>query len=249
MTRPRALLRPWPQLRHYSTGQQRELFRRVAQPVAVLTAHLPPRSLDPTGPAPTPATDAHGDDVREHNHGATLSSLTSISLSPPLVSFSLRLPSRLATHLASTPRPRFRVHLLSPREEDLARVFARQAPLPDSAAPSPSATTTQTDWSTEPAFDASVFRRLADDSNANATAAGLGSIECTVVHTVDLWRIDDADRTTTDRTDDADNRSQLFVARVESVKLGDRGESAGAGSLVWMEQQYRAIDSKEGASH
>ena len=36
------------------------------------------------------------------HHGATLSSFTSISLSPPLVSFSLRLPSRLATALQTS---------------------------------------------------------------------------------------------------------------------------------------------------
>ncbi|KAJ7846288.1 flavin reductase like domain-containing protein [Mycena leptocephala] len=36
-------------------------------------------------------------------HGATLSSFTSISMDPPLVSFALRIPSRMAASLNSSP--------------------------------------------------------------------------------------------------------------------------------------------------
>ncbi|CDZ96430.1 FMN-binding split barrel [Phaffia rhodozyma] len=56
------------------------LMRRVPQPVSIATVSV-------SHPSP-------------HFHGATLSSLTSIALAPlPLVAFSIRLPSRLASAL------------------------------------------------------------------------------------------------------------------------------------------------------
>ncbi len=61
----------------------RDLMRRAAQPVAVVTAL-----------------------TREgyRYHGATLSSFTSIALDPtPLVAFSLRMPSRLASAIKTIP--------------------------------------------------------------------------------------------------------------------------------------------------
>ncbi|GAA5834649.1 hypothetical protein JCM3766R1_003630 [Sporobolomyces carnicolor] len=249
MPRPRSFLRPWPQPRSYSTNRvspsstalQRELFRRVAQPVAVLTAHIPRG----------PETDATADSRQpgsvgsaRHNYGATLSSLTSISLSPPLVSFSLRLPSRLANHLSASPshdeEPRsFRVYLLSPAQEDLARLFARQAPLPAPAVPSP-----ETNWAVEPKFDAAVFERLETDPKV------LGWMDCKVVERVNLWEIGQQrrpgravpDRSSPEEEEDVAKttmRSQLFIASVDEVKLGENGE--GKGSLVWAEQNYRSI--------
>ncbi|GAA5933354.1 uncharacterized protein JCM15063_001291 [Sporobolomyces koalae] len=235
MPRPRGLLRAWPQLRSYSSSPaqdvpalQRELFRRVAQPVAVLTAHIPPiASDDYANPTPT----------LKHNHGATLSSLTSISLSPALVSFSLRLPSRLASHLAKTARngansaPAFKLHLLSKEQEDFARLFARQAPLPAPALPS-----ADTDWSIEPKFDSETFEVI--------EKASLGLMECRVVKTVDLWEIG------TEQQDDKQAsrkgtamRSQLFIAQVQKVQLGETGHESG--SLVWVEQGYKAVGSNE----
>ncbi|GAA5981586.1 hypothetical protein JCM5350_008033 [Sporobolomyces pararoseus] len=232
MPRPRTLLRPWPQLRYCSTRTsidpsilQRELFRRVAQPVAVLTARLPQANADEASRSPQNSLET----PIEHNHGATLSSLTSISLSPPLVSFSLRLPSRLATYLSSsrpsTSSPSFRVYLLSPEQEDQARLFARQAPLPAPAIPSP-----ETNWSIEPKFDSKVFREL---ENGNGL---LGWMDCKIVKTVNLWEIE-RDGTTEDQGKAM--KSQLFIAKVEKVKLGENGE--GKDSLVWIEQNYRAI--------
>jgi len=233
MPRPRTLLRSWPAIRQYSTRSsidpssvQRELFRRVAQPVAVLTAHIPPHSSS------TPTTPPN---EQEHNHGATLSSLTSISLSPPLVSFSLRLPSRLASHLArppntcSTQSPSFKLHLLSPKQEDLARLFARQALLPHPALPS-----ADTDWSIEPKFDSRVFREIEEN--------GLGSLECRIVKSVDLWDIEETgQRENHGKAEKGQQmKSQLFIAQVDKVELGE-----GKGSLCWMEQSYRSVESKE----
>ncbi|KZT25143.1 hypothetical protein NEOLEDRAFT_1043322, partial [Neolentinus lepideus HHB14362 ss-1] len=60
----------------------RALLRDTAQPVAVVTSRLK--------------------DTQNQFHGATLSSFSSIAMDPhPLVAFSLRLPSRMATSLKS----------------------------------------------------------------------------------------------------------------------------------------------------
>lgn len=72
---------------HTSTDDARQLLRRLlretAQSVAVVTALLP-----------DPSTSTY--------HGATLSSFSSIALDPlPLVAFSLRVPSRMASALSS----------------------------------------------------------------------------------------------------------------------------------------------------
>lgn len=93
----------------------RELLRETAQPVAVVTSFMP-KSPGHDGAA---------------YHGATLSSFTSVALSPhPLVAFSLRVPSRMATtlsDLASAPSPgvQFVVNILSARQADVAQAFSR----------------------------------------------------------------------------------------------------------------------------
>lgn len=109
--------------RAYSTGtgragtnaKLRALLRETAQPVAVVTSFMP-KSSGQNGAA---------------YHGATLSSFTSVALSPhPLVAFSLRVPSRMATtlsELAATPSPgvQFIVNILSARQADVAQTFSR----------------------------------------------------------------------------------------------------------------------------
>jgi len=64
----------------------------------------------------------------------------------------------------------------------------------------------------------------------------LGWMECKVVKTVNLWEIEGKRQ-----SDDAGKsmRSQLFIAEVDSVKIGESGKDKG--SLVWIEQNYRAI--------
>ena len=87
----------------------RELLRETAQPVAVVTS----RSFGTTF------------------HGATLSSFTSIAMDPyPLVSFSLRIPSRMATSLTSSyltsPKVSYMViNILSAAQADVAVRFSR----------------------------------------------------------------------------------------------------------------------------
>ncbi|KZV74468.1 hypothetical protein PENSPDRAFT_647888 [Peniophora sp. CONT] len=96
-------------------GKLRALLRETAQPVAVVTSFMPKSS---------------GQDGTAY-HGATLSSFTSIALSPhALVAFSLRVPSRMATtlsELAAAPSSgtHFIVNILSARQADVAQLFSR----------------------------------------------------------------------------------------------------------------------------
>ncbi|KAJ3180288.1 hypothetical protein HDU87_002167 [Geranomyces variabilis] len=81
--------------RAVSAEEFRGVMRTTAAPVAVITL------ATPNSP---------------HSHvGITCSSVTSVSLDPPIISFCVRSPSRVATALASesTPPPSIAVHLLA----------------------------------------------------------------------------------------------------------------------------------------
>lgn len=102
----------------------RTIMRTSAQPVAVITTSLSGRK----------------DDENQYVHGATLSSFTTVSLDPPLVAFSLRIPSRLANALTEgskqTPsKPHFIINILSQKQEKAAVGFAKPglAPFPISS--------------------------------------------------------------------------------------------------------------------
>ncbi|TFK67700.1 hypothetical protein BDN72DRAFT_888816 [Pluteus cervinus] len=92
------------------------LLRETAQPVAVVTSFM-------TGP---PGSSARSKRVF---HGATLSSFTSIAMDPhPLVTFALRLPSRMATALESAEPDapsHMVVNLLCAEQAALAVKFSR----------------------------------------------------------------------------------------------------------------------------
>ena len=124
----------------------RELLRATAQPVAVVTSHYP---FDGASEMKT-----HERSPQKF-HGATLSSFTSIALDPhPLVAFSLRIPSRMATSLkqlmgtpsspsstnssiSNSDRKRrdakadFVINLLSSTQASTAHTFARADLFPD----------------------------------------------------------------------------------------------------------------------
>nr|QIE48473.1 hypothetical protein [Trametes gibbosa] len=96
----------------------RSLLRETAQPVAVVTSFMDPATQQPA----------------EHPsrfHGATLSSFSSISMDPhPLVAFSLRIPSRMATSLTSAHTStglysHMVINILSERQETAAQRFSR----------------------------------------------------------------------------------------------------------------------------
>ena len=194
----------------------RQLMRSVAQPVAVITV---------------PLSSSKGKEKQlsdPHDHGATLSSLSSISLSPPLVAFSLRLPSRLATYLIPPPStppstpPKLRVHLLSGSQEAVARAFARQAPLPAPAAPSPPPSSPTP---SEP-FPPTLFQELESDS--------LGHLDCVIVSSTDLPQFGG------EETKGDGPKSHLFIAKVEEAKVRSTEEGE-RGSLVYWEQGYHTV--------
>ncbi|GAA6050649.1 hypothetical protein JCM3770_000872 [Rhodotorula araucariae] len=231
---------------------QRELFRRVAQPVAVITARIP--SSSPAAGAPAPGRQGELDGTELHNHGATLSSLSSISLSPPLVAFSLRLPSRLAAFLSpplgsAKPAPApFRVHLLSTAQEPLARAFARQAPLPARAQPSPPPPPPSPGSAAEPDPPATSF---APELFEALERGALGALDCRVVHTVPLSTLGlggEAGAGAAVSAGEDQPRSELFIARVERVQLGSAADVEGEGSLLYWDQRYagvRALEAEE----
>ncbi|KAI6124871.1 flavin reductase like domain-containing protein [Pisolithus croceorrhizus] len=104
----------------HTREQLRQLLRETAQSVAVVTTLVP---SDPR---------ADTNDGRLY-HGATLSSFTSIALDPlPLVAFSLRIPSRMATalntrvnNLSNTNAAHMVINILSAAQPDLALKFSR----------------------------------------------------------------------------------------------------------------------------
>ncbi|RDX54196.1 hypothetical protein OH76DRAFT_1398515 [Lentinus brumalis] len=106
--------------------QLRALLRDTAQPVAVVTA-----LMDPSIPTSHPNSHPHLTPSKSRFHGATLSSFSSIAMDPhPLVAFSLRIPSRMATSLASahsaTSAPSHMViNILSERQASTAVRFSR----------------------------------------------------------------------------------------------------------------------------
>ncbi|KAI0765998.1 flavin reductase like domain-containing protein [Irpex lacteus] len=91
----------------------RNLLRNTAQPVAVVTSLMPvwdpAHASSPSTSSSTSEDDgSSGDNEHMHAkfHGATLSSFSSIAMDPhPLIAFSLRIPSRMATTLKHAAHP------------------------------------------------------------------------------------------------------------------------------------------------
>ena len=106
---------------HQDEGQKlkhdlRILLRDVAQPVAVVTTFMRGDS----------------ESTKATFHGATLSSFTSIAMDPyPLITFALRIPSRMATSLNAAASDSLRdpshmvVNLLSAEQASIAIKFSR----------------------------------------------------------------------------------------------------------------------------
>ncbi|KAI0731114.1 flavin reductase like domain-containing protein [Earliella scabrosa] len=106
----------------------RTLLRDTAQPVAVVTARM-----DPAIPHAQHPSHTHNGPKESRFHGATLSSFSSIAMDPhPLVAFSLRIPSRMATSLTSAHAhgpssglAHLVVNILSEHQVDTAVRFSR----------------------------------------------------------------------------------------------------------------------------
>jgi len=187
----------------------RDVMCRIAQPVAIVTAHLPTVSSS--------LQNSQISNGASHNHGATLSSLASISLSPPLVSFALRLPSRLAEHLSTSDElSSFKVHLLSDRQERLARIFARQG-MEDSD------TRTVPKTGHVQFFDPALFVALEQGS--------VGMLDCRLASRIRLDSFSERDLCSY-----GDAASELFLAHVDAVRM--EGNSL---PLLYLDHHYRAV--------
>ncbi|KAJ7230407.1 flavin reductase like domain-containing protein, partial [Mycena pura] len=99
----------------------RALLRETAQPVAVVTSFMPSDASIRTG-------EDNSNDQPIY-HGATLSSFTSIAMDPiPLITFALRIPSRMASalnsSLSSSPSDMV-INILSSHQASIATGFSR----------------------------------------------------------------------------------------------------------------------------
>ncbi|PWN51261.1 hypothetical protein IE53DRAFT_305139, partial [Violaceomyces palustris] len=186
------------------------LMRSSAQPVSIIASFLPEeeggkghagRNSSPTSPS-----------ARQGRlvHGATLSSFSSISLSPPLISFSLKTPSRMADALirgSSSGEPHFILNVLSHLQADAAAAFSRPGLVPflhdqdpsDKAHPFEA----QETFPSTHAGGIPVFRK------------SLGSLACSVVNLLDLSKVEGGVPAS---ASNGNGTSILFIARVHAIE-------------------------------
>lgn len=217
------------------------LMRGSAQPVAVIAAFMPSKS----------------DGVR-YMHAATLSSFTTVSLAPPLVAFSLRLPSRLADALragvmehqvispsvsaaAPVEHPHFLIHLLSDTQCSVSDYFASPgAGLLAAGKPGPPGHPFVEHASTpSSAVDG---MRVLDDS--------LGTFACSLVSQIDLTSPDLHGTMFTSAEDGKhaeEKGSALFIARIHAIEHADGQGSTvaklqhGRRPLVYCHRKYGSV--------
>ncbi|THH09735.1 hypothetical protein EW145_g1810 [Phellinidium pouzarii] len=204
----------------------RKLLREIAQPVAVVTALYPLEA-----------------DGKTHStfHGATLSSFTSIALDPhPLIAFSLRIPSRMATSLKTLmqysvheriPKLGLVVNLLSSTQADVAHRFARADIFP------------------EP-FRITPYTLTAD--GLPMLTNSLGALSCSLVTCMPLQSLCDADadadgQEQVDKSSGGGIISELFISRVVRVESMESLEKEkNALPLLYHQRRYattRLLDS------
>ncbi|KAI0032676.1 flavin reductase like domain-containing protein, partial [Vararia minispora EC-137] len=180
----------------------RNLLREMAQPVAVVTSHMPRTS--PDDPA---------------YHGATLSSFTSVALSPhPLVAFSLRVPSRMAASLSNlalsnAPGAHMLVNLLSAPQAPLATLFSRA------------------DLHPRPFHDLGAHWSLSQTGHLPVLHGALGALACRVVGPA--WRLSELADEGAGMGISEGVESELFIARVLSVEDVPLSEDARSEDEAW----------------
>lgn len=189
----------------------RRLLRETAQPVAVVTSIL------------------DIDNSRTHHpfHGATLSSFSSIALDPhPLVSFSLRIPSRLATALKAfkqnqAAETHMVVNILSDQQEDVAVRFSRA------------------DLYENPFVDTAYH--LTQDGLPVLTGS-LGALTCNLEKCISLHDLCEANE---QMADNSGVISELFISRV--LRVEDTHRSVESSPLLYHHRKYafpKLLDSR-----
>ncbi|KAK7687729.1 hypothetical protein QCA50_008945 [Cerrena zonata] len=200
-------------------AQLRVLLRESAQPVAVVTSFMPTE---------------HPSSAHSRFHGATLSSFSSIAMEPhPLVAFSLRIPSRMATSLKNThgdASSNLVVNILSANQANVAVQFSR----PD----------------LHPYPFTSIPHTLTEEG-LPVIQDSLGALSCRLVAT--SWPLHDLGVLKTGQRDDdsvwqGDGiASELFIAEVTRVEFvntveGD-GDSMRTLPLLYHRQAYATTQS------
>ena len=196
----------------------REALRDSAQSVAVVTSHMP--SENRTGP-------------HSEFHGATLSSFSSIALDPhPLVAFSLRMPSRMATSLqnADYSKPSHMViNILSACQASTAMRFANAR-----IHPHPFAET----------------RYSLTEEGLPILHDSLGAISCKLVlppkplHDLDAFDLEGGDQREKKDWSGPGVASELFIARVmrvEKVPTDDVNNPLRTLPLIYHRQGYGTV--------
>ncbi|CAG7847773.1 SubName: Full=Uncharacterized protein {ECO:0000313/EMBL:CCA69547.1} [Serendipita indica DSM 11827] len=200
----------------------RHLMVNAAQMVAIVTTRMPTQ-LFPDHPF----------------HGATVSSFASIALHPhPLVSFSLRLPSRLADAIrrhddSEMTHPHLVINLLSSQQATAALQFSRPDLFPNPF------------WSL-PMADQPI--RLTKEG-VPYLGGSLGSISCSVVRSLPLDFSTSSenrdDPLTLQEAKPGDNErytSELFLARVVRMeKHDDEGEPSRRLPLVYHQKRFTTV--------
>lgn len=198
----------------------RALLRETAQPVAVATSFYPLEEGEASPSLNTNVTRKPLDRVRNEDaeragqssshprfHGATLSSFASIAMDPyPLVSFSLRIPSRLATALKShlqhqsqkqdaSQAANIVVNLLSDAQIPTATLFARPSADPFALTP----------------------HTLTEEGLPVLTGA-LGALSCALVSCTPLHELTECERCSSGGGEKGGVISELFILRVLRVE-------------------------------
>jgi len=178
----------------------RSLLRETAQPVAVVTSLMP--QLHTT------------ECPHSKFHGATLSSFSSIAMDPhPLVAFSLRIPSRMATSLKDAHMDwptHMVVNILSASQVDAAIRFSRVDLYPHPFSDLPYTLTEEG----LPIIDGS-----------------LGALSCKLVasswplHDLEGLRMGEGDRQLSTVWEGDGVASELFIARVTRVEVVPKPQS------------------------
>ena len=209
-------------LRHLSSVEDRTkdalraLLRETAQPVAVVTSLYP---LDGSDSDASTNGSSSSSQAQPHFHGATLSSFASIALDPhPLVSFSLRIPSRMATSLKSSMqkyKPSLVVNILSSTQADTAVRFSRADLYPHPFRITPYELT---------------------EEGLPVLCGSLGALSCSLISCLPLHNLYDHD-------DEIENGkgtiSELFIARVVRVETeGTQMLDTSALPLLYHHRQY-----------
>ncbi|KZS94507.1 hypothetical protein SISNIDRAFT_484722 [Sistotremastrum niveocremeum HHB9708] len=185
------------------------LLRETAQPVAVVTTHASANSND--------------QDVAHPYHGATLSSFTSISFHPyPVIAFSLRVPSRMATLLRSAKDHAFAMNILSDSQESVALAFSRPDLFPRPFIGCPYKT---------------------NEDGLPVINGVLGSLSCRTLISLPLHNLERPDDKTLAQTQSAEppkGSSELFLAKVLRVDINETEKSHLP--LVYHRRKYVTVD-------